>query len=101
AGPERYVLRRYADVPRAILAVLLAARRHARNPPRHHCARAGASMSELRTLLADTTEKVLSALPPDDSAAWKIIQEAGLHYVMRPESDGGFGGGWEDAFIVL
>ncbi|MBL6937383.1 MAG: hypothetical protein ISS15_00220 [Alphaproteobacteria bacterium] len=58
-------------------------------------------MSELRTLLAETTEKVLTNLPGDSRAAYKIAREAGLFDVMTPESEGGFGGGWEDAFIVL
>lgn len=58
-------------------------------------------MSELRILLSGTTEKVLTNLPGDEAAAWKVIAESGLANVMVPESDGGFGGGWEDAFIVL
>jgi acyl-CoA dehydrogenase len=58
-------------------------------------------MSELRALLADTTLKVLSTLPKDEAAAWKAIHDAGLANVMVPEADGGFSGGWEDAFIVL
>jgi alkylation response protein AidB-like acyl-CoA dehydrogenase len=58
-------------------------------------------MSELRALLADTTMKVLSTLPDDDAAAWKAVTDAGLANVMVPEADDGFGGGWEDAFIVL
>lgn len=58
-------------------------------------------MSELRALLSDTTEKVLTSLPGDEAAAWKVITESGLANVMLPESEGGFGGGWEDAFIVL
>jgi alkylation response protein AidB-like acyl-CoA dehydrogenase len=58
-------------------------------------------MSELRALLANTTEKVLSNLSEDDDAAFNAARDAGLLEVMRPERDGGFGGGWEDAFIVL
>lgn len=59
-------------------------------------------MSELRTLLADTTEKVLGGLnniPLDD--AWKRIAEAGLANVLIGEDKGGFGGNWEDALIVI
>lgn len=51
-------------------------------------------MSELRTLLADTAAKVLAS----ENADWR---EAGLDKVLMPEDDGGFGGGWEDALIVL
>jgi len=51
-------------------------------------------MSELRTLLADTAAKVLTSQDAD----WR---QAGLDKVMVPEGDGGFGGGWEDALIVL
>jgi acyl-CoA dehydrogenase len=58
-------------------------------------------MSELHVLLAETAAKVLSNLPADDTAAWKQIEASGLANVMVGENEGGFGGGWEDAFIVL
>jgi acyl-CoA dehydrogenase len=58
-------------------------------------------MSELRTLLSDTTDKVLTNLSADEAVAWKQIADSGLANVMVPESEGGFGGGWEEAFIVL
>jgi alkylation response protein AidB-like acyl-CoA dehydrogenase len=58
-------------------------------------------MSELRSLLSDTTEKILATLPGDDAAAWKQLDDSGLVNVMVTEAEGGFGGGWEDAFIVL
>ena len=32
---------------------------------------------------------------------WEQIDENGLPSVLLPESEGGFGGGWEEAFIVL
>jgi alkylation response protein AidB-like acyl-CoA dehydrogenase len=53
-------------------------------------------MNELRTLLADTTERVLAADPD-----WARIEEAGLAKVLVPEEQGGFGGNWEDALIVI
>lgn len=53
-------------------------------------------MSELRALLADTTERVLSANP-----GWAAIEDAGLTKVLVPEDEGGFGGAWEDAHIVV
>jgi len=53
-------------------------------------------MSELRALLRETTERVLSAAPD-----WARIEEAGLAKVLVPEDEGGFGGNWEDAFVVI
>jgi len=53
-------------------------------------------MSELRALLADTTERVLSGNPD-----WAAVEDAGLTKVLVPEERGGFGGCWEDAFIVV
>jgi hypothetical protein len=53
-------------------------------------------MSELRTLLADTTERVLASNPD-----WAAVEDAGLTKVLAPEDEGGFGGAWEDAFIVV
>jgi len=58
-------------------------------------------MSELQTLLADTTEKVLKDLQPDFERAWHSVSDAGLTHVLVPESEGGFGGTWEDALIVI
>jgi alkylation response protein AidB-like acyl-CoA dehydrogenase len=53
-------------------------------------------MSELRALLADTTERVLASNPD-----WARVEEAGLTKVLVPEEQGGFGGAWEDAFVVV
>jgi alkylation response protein AidB-like acyl-CoA dehydrogenase len=53
-------------------------------------------MSELRALLSDTTERVLASKPD-----WAAVEEAGLTKVLVPEEQGGFGGTWEDAFIVV
>ncbi len=53
-------------------------------------------MSELRALLADTTERVLGRDPD-----WAKIDEAGLAKVLVLEGEGGFGGAWEDAFVVI
>jgi alkylation response protein AidB-like acyl-CoA dehydrogenase len=53
-------------------------------------------MSELRALLADTTERVLSGNPD-----WAAVEQAGLTKVLVPEGEGGFGGTWEDAYIVV
>ncbi len=53
-------------------------------------------MSELRSLLADTTERVLGGNPD-----WARIEDAGLAKVLVAEEAGGFGGTWEDALIVI
>jgi alkylation response protein AidB-like acyl-CoA dehydrogenase len=53
-------------------------------------------MSELRALLADTTERVLGSNPD-----WAAVEDAGLTKVLVPEKLGGFGGNWEDAYIVV
>jgi alkylation response protein AidB-like acyl-CoA dehydrogenase len=53
-------------------------------------------MSELRALLADTTERVLGHDPD-----WARVEDAGLAKVLVSEDEGGFGGNWEDALIVI
>lgn len=53
-------------------------------------------MSELRAILADTVERVLASAPD-----WARVEEAGLAKVLVPEDQGGFGGNWEDAFVVI
>ncbi|HTT98066.1 MAG TPA: acyl-CoA dehydrogenase family protein [Rhizomicrobium sp.] len=53
-------------------------------------------MSELRALLSDTTERVLGSNPD-----WAAVEDAGLTKVLVPEEQGGFGGTWEDAYIVV
>ena len=53
-------------------------------------------MSELRSLLADTTERVLGGKPD-----WARIEDAGLAKVLVGEEAGGFGGTWEDALVVI
>jgi acyl-CoA dehydrogenase len=59
-------------------------------------------MSELRTLLADTTARVLGDTKNTSlDIAWKTISEAGLVNVLIAEENGGFGGNWEDALIVV
>ncbi len=53
-------------------------------------------MSELRALLADTTARVLASSPD-----WAAVENAGLTKVLVPEEQGGFGGTWEDAYVVM
>lgn len=59
-------------------------------------------MSEHRALLIETAERVLSTLGSSDfAAAASAIQAAGLTSVLVPESDGGFGGTWDNAFDIV
>jgi acyl-CoA dehydrogenase len=72
-------------------------------------------MSEQRKLLADTVERVfadisagitqkdLDAIATGNLSAplWQAIEENGIATVMVPEAEGGFGGDWEDAAVVL
>jgi acyl-CoA dehydrogenase len=58
-------------------------------------------MNELQTLLADTTEKVLKDLPADFDAAMARVSDAGLTLTLVAADDGGFGGSWQDALIVI
>ena len=58
-------------------------------------------MSEQHALLADTADKVFAALSGDFAADWRAVADAGLAAVMVPEAQGGFGGGFEDAHMIL
>ncbi|HTO40594.1 MAG TPA: acyl-CoA dehydrogenase family protein [Rhizomicrobium sp.] len=59
-------------------------------------------MNELRTLLADTTARVLAdAKGKSPAEIWPAITEAGLPKVLTSEESGGFGGTWEDALVVI
>ncbi len=59
-------------------------------------------MSELRTLLSDTTGRVLAGLGDGGCAAsWRQVAEAGLPAVLVSEDKGGFGGTWDDAAVVI
>src|ERR1700722_19559655 len=59
------------------------------------------AMTEDHALLAETAAKALRELPDDFAQAWKRIADAGFALLLVPEKAGGFGGGWEDANIVL
>jgi hypothetical protein len=59
-------------------------------------------MSEHGILISQTAQRVFAALEGADSAAAKhAIAGAGLALVMVPEKDGGFGGGWHDAYRIF
>jgi acyl-CoA dehydrogenase len=59
-------------------------------------------MSELQTLLTDTTSRVLADIATmEPTQGWRRICDAGLNGVLRSEEKGGFGGHWDDALIVI
>ena len=71
------------------------------------------NMQEQRVLFADTVEKLFLDIMSRESRKseeqrtasrgdlWQTIEENGLTAVFDPQSEGGLGGGWEDAFLVL
>src|SRR5262249_58357412 len=87
-------------------------RRHPRDPPRHHRARAGAPMNDVRTMLAETAARLHADLVTPEvlqraeegefpDALWTAFEENGLTRVLVPDAAGGVGGTWEDAFVLL
>lgn len=61
-------------------------------------------MSESLSLLCETAEKLFRDLFERQASfaeAWPEIEAAGFPFLLTPESEGGFGGDWEDAFAVL
>jgi len=69
------------------------------------------AMTEQNHLLAETVDKLFRDLmeaeapEPDhnslSAALWNPVEENGVTSVLLPEDAGGFGGNWQDAFIVL
>jgi acyl-CoA dehydrogenase len=58
-------------------------------------------MNEQRALLAETAAKAFENLPAGFAESWNRIEAAGFALLLVPERQGGFGGGWEDANVVL
>lgn len=62
-------------------------------------------MSETRTLLTDTADRLFADLATDPEASfaetWPAIAEAGFESLMLDEDQGGFGGDWGDLFAVV
>jgi acyl-CoA dehydrogenase len=59
-------------------------------------------MSESRQLLCDMADGLFSDLAEAGfDKAWPRIEEAGFASLLIPEEQGGFGGGWGDAYAVL
>ncbi|HEY1707734.1 MAG TPA: acyl-CoA dehydrogenase family protein [Rhizomicrobium sp.] len=54
-------------------------------------------MSEFRTLVLATAERVFTACTGEREADHALIAEAGLFGLLVPEGKDGFGGSWEDA----
>ena len=94
------------------VAVVLATRRHAGNPARHHRSGARPELNELRAILSDSITRLLTdevtvdvrrAAEDGDwpSALWTKLEENGHPRVLVPEDQGGVGGGWLDAHTVI
>lgn len=70
-----------------------------------------AEMTDTRAMIAETAERLFAnhaeaALAATEAgewsaALWKEITANGLDRVLMPEDSGGFGGGWQDAFVIL
>ena len=58
-------------------------------------------MNEQRTLLGETAAHVFAGLKGDFVADSRSVEDSGLPWVMVSEAAGGFGGGFEDAGLVL
>ncbi len=62
-------------------------------------------MSETRTLLTDTADRLFADLAADPDApfadVWPAIAEAGFESLLLDEDQGGFGGDWGDLFAVV
>ena len=68
-------------------------------------------MNELRTILSDVVTRLFTDLVTKDviesaetgawpDALWQAVEENGLTWPLVPESKGGAGGTWGDAFVV-
>jgi len=61
-------------------------------------------MSESRTLLTDTADRLFADVAANPDAAfaetWPAIAEAGFESLLLSEEQGGFGGDWGDLFAV-
>ena len=68
-------------------------------------------MTELRNMLEDTVDRLFrdlmkSGIQEDESGGWALdmwgqVEEMGIPNLFLAESDGGFDGNWEDAYVVL
>jgi acyl-CoA dehydrogenase len=54
-------------------------------------------MSEQRALLTETVDRLFATLTADD---WQQVEDMALPTLMLPETQGGFGGAFEDLYIV-
>lgn len=54
-------------------------------------------MSTIRGEIESAVERLFA----DASLPWQTLEDSGVPNVLVPESLGGFGGGWSEAFIVL
>jgi acyl-CoA dehydrogenase len=59
--------------------------------------------SDERAMLAETADQLFGELASSkhDAGVWQVVEDNGMTALFDPEDDGGFGGGWEDAFVLL
>jgi acyl-CoA dehydrogenase len=69
-------------------------------------------MNELRTVLAETVTRLFADLVTQDvleaaeqgawpDELWRAVDEQGIAWALVPESRGGAGGAWPDAYVVI
>src|SRR5262249_16727099 len=121
---DRHRQRSRADarVPGPAGALVLAARRHPRGLARDHRPRPGIAVSaeasreggvsELRALLTDTVTRLFTDLVTKEliesaekgawpEKLWRALEEGGLTLPLVAEDQGGAGGAWRDAHVVV
>src|SRR5439155_19763193 len=94
------------DVP-----LVLAARRHARDPARHHRPRTGIALI-MREIFESTVEKLFGDIVTLDlvrlseggewpADLWAAVEESGFALAAAPEHLSGAGSSWDDLFVVV
>ncbi len=62
-------------------------------------------MNEARNLLSATAERLFGRLAAEPSASvdtgWQAVAATGVPMMLLPDASGGFGGDWQDVFVVL
>lgn len=59
-------------------------------------------MSDNRAMLFDAVDRPFAQLKDQGAAGWsEALAELGFDQLFVPEAEGGFGGDWEDALVVL
>ncbi len=106
AGRAQRRFRRRARPRHLVVAGLHDARRHARDPARHHRQGIGLAMSEMRPVLAATAARIFAAhdAPADGAwpaSLWQALETAGLTLASVAEDKGGAGADLGDIMAIL